>query len=188
MNQYVDPEITKNKFLSEVSCFQDNEITLRKMGIICSSINLENFTFELIFSVPKLNPCPIGFASIIDYSNWDIEPPSIKLINPFTFKVLNLSEIVMPFLQWNKECNSPQPILVKNNEPFFCIPGVREYHNHWAHTGDSWFLHRNKGEGKICTIISQLYRHSTYLVNSYLLVPLQVNNMKYGIDLVKLKQ
>jgi hypothetical protein len=33
--------------------------------------------------------------------------------------------------------------------PFLCIAGVREYHDHPGHSGDSWDLHRTTGAGRV---------------------------------------
>ena len=54
-----------------------------------------------------------------------------------------------------------QSLLVQNNgkPPFICIPGIREYHNHPAHTGDSWLLHRRDGEGTLGFIVDKLYEY-----------------------------
>ena len=44
--------------------------------------------------------------------------------------------------------------------PFLCVRGIKEYHDHPAHSGDSWFLHRNNGEGTLHYILDILYKHS----------------------------
>ena len=63
----------------------------------------------------------------------------------------------------------PQNLLQshQNEPPFFCIAGIKEYHDHPAHTGDSWLLHRKKGEGSLGFILDQLYNHSTAIIVSY---------------------
>ncbi|WP_241359668.1 putative metal-binding protein, partial [Escherichia coli] len=43
--------------------------------------------------------------------------------------------------------------------PFLCLPGVREYHDHPAHTGDSWLLHRRSGEGSLHFILESIWKH-----------------------------
>ena len=44
------------------------------------------------------------------------------------------------------------------NRPFFCIPGIRQYHDHPQHSGDSWLLHRAAGEGTLATICDRIWR------------------------------
>jgi hypothetical protein len=51
--------------------------------------------------------------------------------------------------------------------PFLCIPGVREYHQHPAHTGNSWLLHRGTGEGTLFFIVDQLWKYGVQGVASY---------------------
>src|SRR5258706_4459040 len=46
----------------------------------------------------------------------------------------------------------------ENNPPFICLQGVREYHKHPAHNGDSWWLHRKGGKGTLSYIVEQLAR------------------------------
>ena len=41
--------------------------------------------------------------------------------------------------------------------PFLCLPGVREYHDNPAHTGDSWLLHRGSGEGSLVFILEKIW-------------------------------
>jgi hypothetical protein len=44
---------------------------------------------------------------------------------------------------------------------FLCLPGVREYHEHPAHSGDPWELHRASGEGKMHNILEKVWRYGT---------------------------
>jgi hypothetical protein len=37
--------------------------------------------------------------------------------------------------------------------PFLCVAGVREYHDHRAHSGDLWELHRAAGAGPLVPIL-----------------------------------
>lgn len=186
MTQYADPEVTKIKFNKEIQEFSQNEDEYRKMGILC--IGIEDYSIRLIFAIPHLKPQPIAFTVNIDFTNWDVEPPSIKLIDPFSGKLLCRNSVPIQFLQWNKESNSLQPILVGSEEPFFCIPGVKEYHQHPAHSGDSWLIHRNKGEGKLSTLINQLYRHSIAQSGNYTFnITINTPQIMIGPDPKKLK-
>ena len=46
----------------------------------------------------------------------------------------------------------------KTGRPFFCVPGIREYHDHPQHSGDPWLLHRHTGEGSLATIADRIWR------------------------------
>lgn len=164
--QYVDIEVTRKKFKKELDEFRELELEYRKRGVFL--IEISDFKLRLLFSIPSLVPSPIAFSVELDYTNWDFEPPSLVLINPFTGIPLKGNEVGIQFLQWNNEAGIPQPLLVvADNIPFLCIPGVREYHNHQHHSGDSWFLYRTKGEGKVCDLIEKLIKHSIALINGF---------------------
>ena len=163
--QYVDIEVTSRKFKKELEEFKELEHEYRKRGVFL----IENIDFKLrfLFSIPSLIPSPIAFSVELDYTNWDFEPPSLVLLNPFTGIPLKSNEVGIQFLQWNNVAGKPQPLLVGHDIPFICIPGVREYHNHQHHSGDSWFLYRTKGEGKLCDLIEKLIKHSIALINGF---------------------
>lgn len=40
-----------------------------------------------------------------------------------------------------------------NEVPFLCLAGVREYHEHPAHSGDVWELHRTEGAGRLVRLL-----------------------------------
>lgn len=192
--QYVDPEVTKLKFEKELQEFNALENEYRKKGVIC--FHVTSLSVSLIFAVPHLKPQPIAFAVNIDYTNWDVEPPSIQFIDPFTNKLLPREEIRIKFFQVRNKNNvrvvngriQEQDLLQPGNPPFFCIPGVKEYHNHAAHSGDSWMLHRTKGEGKLCVLIDQLYNHSIAQSSNYVMsVNIGFNEAVIGADINKLK-
>lgn len=166
--QITDPSVTKNKFDTEVSKFKAVEVNYREKGIICTNISFPNIFF--IFAIPKLTPPVIAFSVRINFTNYDFEPPSVVFISPFTEELVRRDQVPVLFIQLNK--NNPfQPIdLLQgsgNMAPFFCIPGVREYHNHPAHSGDSWFLYRTRGEGNLLFIIDQLYNNSIATAKSF---------------------
>lgn len=195
--QYVDPEVTKRKFEKEIREFKRLEQEYRNKGVI--SYKTTPNSVSLLFGIPHLKPQPIAFAVNIEYTNWDVEPPSIKFIDPFTDRVLQREEISIDFYQVkantqiimlpNGKLSVPNLLQGSNNiTPFFCIPGVKEYHDHAAHSGDSWMLYRKQGEGKLCVLIDQLYSHSISQSSTYA-VNLQVNASVTGIntDINKLK-
>jgi hypothetical protein len=107
------------------------------------------------------------FSIRLDYSNFDAVPPSLRIISPFNSELV--SEVgFMPFISPGQQNpNAPlaksfehtnQNILLKDNEDklFICLRGVKEYHAHPQHSGDSWFLYRKSGKGDILTILDQL--------------------------------
>lgn len=159
--QIADPEVSKKKFEDQINKFKIVESTYRKRGIICTKISYPEAYF--IFAIPKLIPYPIAFAVKINFSNYDVEPPSVVFINPFTEQIVKREQIPIAFIQVNQvNLFQPQDLLQGMGDitPFFCIPGIKEYHDHPAHSGDSWFLYRKRGEGELLFILDQLYNHS----------------------------
>ncbi len=63
----------------------------------------------------------------------------------------------------------PTPILMHglNDKAFLCIPGIREYHNHPAHTDNPWLNHRTRGEGKLSFILDQLFNHCIPYISGF---------------------
>ena len=62
-----------------------------------------------------------------------------------------------PYLQ----AHSPDDI------PFLCIAGVREYHEHPAHSGDAWELHRADGAGRLVRLLEIIHRYGVVPIAGY---------------------
>ncbi|HEY9245300.1 MAG TPA: putative metal-binding protein [Candidatus Methanoperedens sp.] len=175
--QYVEPEVSLIKFKKEIGDFHNIRNVWREKGVF---LIYESFpVVEFVFTTPKLHPSAIAFSVRIDFTNYDIEPPSLKFICPFTGRILTRQEIPVQFLQvkFPEKMDTNIPIQIQqqdllqasspNEIPFFCIPGIKEYHDHPAHTGDAWLLHRKRGEGGLGFILDQLYNHSITCISSY---------------------
>lgn len=194
--QYVEPEITRIKYNEQINQFRNIKNIWREKGIFL--INAEFPTIEVLYTVPKLKPSAVAFAVRVNFSNYDVEPPSLKFISPFTGEVLNRNEILMQFLQVNipQMLNSELPVQNQlqtqdllqgalDQTPFFCIPGIKEYHDHPAHSGDPWLLYRGRGEGTLGFILDQLYNHSIPRISGHQIVQKIVGfEQKFEISLI----
>lgn len=177
--QAVEPNVSRTKFENELAEFLLIENDWRKKGVIC--VKAEFPIFEFIFIAHNVKPPTVAFAVSIDFTNYDVEPPSIVFIDSFTGKPIEIKdmsnigffqvtnqEIQIPGIQLPGMPNGLQqiqqrnPILMigLNDRPFLCIPGVREYHNHPAHTDNPWLNYRTLGEGRLLFLLDQLYNHS----------------------------
>jgi hypothetical protein len=168
-DQVVDPEISLIKFNEQVSKFRLVEKAYRAKGIVCLKSDYPNI--DLLFCANKIVPAVVGFAIRINFSNYDLEPPSVTFIDLYTEEpILERNKIPFAFLQFANPFQ-PQDLVQGGGTmlPFLCIPGIREYHNHPAHSGDSWFLYRKTGEGTLLFILDQLYNHSLATVKGYLI-------------------
>ncbi|HEU6443743.1 MAG TPA: putative metal-binding protein [Gaiellaceae bacterium] len=155
----VDPDVTRLKLERELELWHENEETYRRRGWILLGRN------ELEVDIGFLGRLPIGAQPIlamtacvrIDFTNFDLEPPSVEFINAFT------GEYAPPPVQALVDTDEgPRDLVVHShpdtNRAFFCVPGIRQYHNHPQHSGDSWLLHRETQEGSLATICDRIWR------------------------------
>lgn len=138
------------------------------------------------FVAPQLRPRPVMFGAMLNFENYDLWAPSVRIVDPFTGKPL-LSREIPPHLAFARRASSAgqveipglgfvqaqgveQPLLITHGPdelPFLCLPGVREYHNHPAHTGDDWLLHRDRGEGTLYFLLEKLGRYGLESIQQY---------------------
>lgn len=155
----VDPEVTRRKLERELELWRAHEETYRRRGWLMLGRD------ELKVDVGFLGRLPIGGQPTpamtacvrIDFANFDLWPPSVEFIDPFT------GDYVAPQVQALVETDEgPRDLVVHThpdtNRPFFCVPGIRQYHEHPQHSGDSWLLHRQSGEGSLATICDRIWR------------------------------
>jgi hypothetical protein len=84
-------------------------------------------------------------------------PPAVAAIAQSQGQEVPQLESDDPLLQWY----SPDDV------PLLCVPGVREYHNHPGHSGDSWLLHRGTGTGTLFFVLDVLYRYGVQPIDGY---------------------
>jgi hypothetical protein len=157
-SQVVDPDVSKAKFERELAQFRRAEAMQRQRGwwLMSAAFPL----VEIGFVTPNCRPAALAICARIDFTNYDLWPPSVQFIDPFTRERLaTIDQIGVPFARMTPD--GPQPMLQAHvgHPPFLCLPGVREYHEHPAHSGDSWLLHRGKGEGGLLFLADKI---STY--------------------------
>lgn len=194
-NQYVDPTVSRTKFERElVEYRQQREHYLRRGWLL---LEAEFPRILVIFAAPNLNPAAVIMGVQFDYSNYDAEPPSVKLVKPFSgepFKAKELpttlnrslppKELEVPGIPNQKmQINPVQPYVQSygpDEIPFLCIQGVREYHNHPAHSGDAWELHRVSGAGRLVRLLEVIYRYGIEPVTGYNVQLVPQIGLNYG--------
>jgi hypothetical protein len=176
----VDPNVSRTKFDREVERYRRISSDCRKKGWWMLDAQFPNVL--LAFVPPQVRPWPVAFAALINFDNYDLWAPSVRLVDPFTMQPLRRREIP-PSLTFGRRLKTTvdvpgigqiegfeQPLLMDHGPdelPFFCIPGVREYHTHPAHTGDDWLLHRDRGEGTLYFIVEKLARYGLEPITAY---------------------
>jgi hypothetical protein len=180
MQTYVDPAVARQKFDREVADYRKLEdVYLRRGWFLLKAEFPEVF---VAFAAPQLEPAPLVLGVLMDFTDYDYQPPSVKIVHPITrapYKgrelptrllravVVNNPEIVFPP---GVVAMKPQPLMMAHSEddiPFLCLPGVREYHEHPAHTGDLWALHRKSGEGTLHFLLSQISKYGVEPIDQY---------------------
>lgn len=146
----VDPSVSRRKFAKEV------EVARAHAPFHRQGVWIMRAEFPVVFVVFVVNkPFPVVPGVLcgvhLDFSDYDVRPPSIRVVDPFDEKPLNFDaswkfplfrSVVDPAT--GQTTLEHQDILQKfdPSKPFLCLPGVREYHETSAHSGDSWFLNR----------------------------------------------
>jgi Predicted metal binding domain len=170
----VDPEVSQSKFRREIDAYRRHEADYIARGwwLVRASYP----SVFVVFGVAQLTPPGVRFGAILDFTNYDLWPPSVTLVDPFSQLPYKGSQLptrlprLTPQPQLPGVPQIPQDLVqVYDDEhvPFICLPGVREYHLHPAHTNDRWELRRGSGEGTLLWILEQLWQFGIRPVSDY---------------------
>ncbi|OLC11709.1 MAG: hypothetical protein AUH44_01775 [Chloroflexi bacterium 13_1_40CM_68_15] len=169
--QVTDPVASKAVFDREIAEYRENEGEYRKLGWLL--LEAEYPRVLVVMAAAHLLPAPVLFGLALDYTNYPVEPPALRFVDPFTGEevpfdklpnhLLRGEKLAMPAILapqgMNAEAVVPRNELVLQHHggpAILCHPGVREYHEHPAHTGDAWELHA--GEGRLNRLLDIVYR------------------------------
>lgn len=172
---FVDPAVCRAKFQRELDEFKAQQPAYHRRGVwLLDDTFPEIFLALMAVKSPSLSAV---FGVIINFENYDVEPPSVRFVHPVTRQPLRAMDLPhrMPRLKTVKGLNGEaatgpdgailveQQDLVQAEDPqrpgFVCLQGVREYHAHPAHSGDSWWLHRGTGIGRLAYLINILAKY-----------------------------
>jgi hypothetical protein len=181
--QVVDPEVSRAKFAREVAAYRDMEAIYRKRGWLLLDAQFPEVF--VAFAATKIRPVPIVAAVVVDFTDYDLQPPSVRFVDPFTREKLLASNFQFQMLRRPPMPGVPPEAMavlmqqggmqlanmIQSNRlddyPFICLPGVREYHDNPAHTGDSWLLHRGSGEGSLAFILEKIWMYGVDPLSTY---------------------
>lgn len=193
-----DPQVSRAKFEREVEEFRQLALDYGRRGWLL--VEAEFPRIFVVMAAPQLQPSPIVAGVDLDYTDYDLVPPSVRLANPFSREPYKASELPTSLLRrLEADADSfgmalppgapmrmiqQQPLMQAygpDDVPFLCIAGVREYHDHPAHSGDRWELHRRGGAGRLVRILEVIDTYGIRPVNGYgvTLVP-QVTGLSQG--------
>lgn len=199
MPGYVDAAVSHAKFAREVADYRTLERDYRARGWLLLEARFPNVVVAL--AATQLHPPAIVTGVQFDYTNYDAEPPSVRLISPFSGEPYLAKDLPTQLLRNAGQLqqlpspvpaavafrvNQVQPLMVAHGPdevPFLCIAGVREYHDHPAHSGNSWELHRTSGAGRLVRILEVIHKYGVEPIARYQVQP-QVTGLEIDIQQV----
>jgi len=156
----VPPEVSRAKFAAELADWEVNAEIYRRRGWMLVDRDPLHVDVAFLASVPLVGmfAVPVVTACVrLDYTNYDLWPPSLTFIDSRTGQPAN------PVVR--APATGPTGVrdaLVDGHpdtgRPFLCLPGIREYHNHPQHSGDDWLLHRARGDGRLVVICERIWQ------------------------------
>lgn len=148
-----DVEVARTKLHREIEQWQAKSEGFRERGIILSAV--ADRWVELTFLIAGPTPT-VGACVGIDYTNYDIEAPSVTFLDPLTRQnaaptsppVQLDGANVRPLLR-------PHPVWERH---FLCMPGTFEYHTHPQHDGNPWAGQRRlNGDGRLDVLTNRIW-------------------------------
>ncbi len=168
--QYVDPEVSRRKFDREIADYRALERDYQGRGWFLAEASYP--TVVVVLAAPHVSPSPVVTGVLFDYTNYDAQPPSVRLVNPFTREPYRADQLPttlnrgishsVPGAPEGVQMLIPQPLMqwyTPTDIPFLCLAGVREYHNHPGHSGDGWELHRATGAGALVRLLDVIHTY-----------------------------
>jgi len=176
MEALVDPAVSKSKFEKEIALYNGVEREYCARGWFLAKAQFPEVF--VVFASQKVNPPLMLMGVLLDFTNYDLVPPSVRLVNPFTRVPYKYTELpttldrainVIETPQGNIVQTQPmmQPGYTSDAVPFLCLAGIREYHENPAHTGDSWLKVRGTGVGTLAFILEQISKYGLDNIAGY---------------------
>jgi len=183
--QSVDPAVSRVKFDSEVADFRSLAEQYGSRGWFLAEASFPRAF--VVLAAPQLSPPPLITGVLFDYTDYDLRPPSVRLVNAFTREpwagdklpttlrrrvegpALQIQGLQLPPGLAAPTIRQEQPLIqaYPDGVPFLCIAGVREYHTHPAHSGDAWELHRTAGAGRMIRILEVIDTYGVRPLTGY---------------------
>lgn len=172
----VDPAVSRQKFAREVETARALEY-LHKQGIWILRSEYP-IVFVAIVSQRNMPLVPGVLCAVhIDFTDYDVRPPSVRFVDPFSELPVAAHELKWGFPKATNVVRDavsgeivsaefvPYVQSFDQNRPFLCVPGVREYHECSGHSGDSWFLHRGAKGCLLVHLLTMLQRYGPGAAN-----------------------
>ena len=180
--QYVDPSVSRTKFNRQITDYLSLEADYRAQGWFL--VKADWPVAIVVLASKRTVPPTIVTAVQFDYTNYDAEPPSVRLIEPFSGRFLLSKELptrlrrLIPGPELpipgpggaKAQLNTVQDLMQAHSQedlPFLCVSGVKEYHDHPGHSGDPWETHRSAGEGRLVRLLEVISKYGLEPVTGF---------------------
>jgi hypothetical protein len=183
--QFVEPRVSRKKFEREIVEYRQLERDYRRRGWLLVRADFPSVL--VVLAAPQLKPPAIVTGVAFDYTNYDMQPPSVRLVDPFTEEPYKAKDLPTHLKRSVETAGPPipglqlplgaqarfvaqQPLMQwydANDTPFLCVAGVREYHDHPGHSGDAWELHRRSGAGRLVRLLETIAKYGVQPINDY---------------------
>ena len=184
--QFADPAVSRRKFDMEIAEFRSHADEYRRRGWLLAEAEFPHAL--VILATAKTQLISILCGVWFDYSNYDAAPPSVRLVHPLTREPYKWSELPtrlprMPAPPAAGEAAQalppgvaqaqpvvPIPLMQAYGDddiPFLCLAGVREYHEHPAHSGDHWLSHRTFGAGRLVRLLEVISKYGLETIHGF---------------------
>ncbi|HEY6614344.1 MAG TPA: putative metal-binding protein [Vicinamibacterales bacterium] len=177
--------MSRAKFDREIAEYHDLGSDYRRRGWLL--VRAEFPWILVVLAAPQLKPPAIVTGVAFDYTNYDMRPPSVRLVDPFTGNPYKAKELPTHLKRSVESAGPPipglqlplgaearfvaqQPLMQwygPDDTPFLCIAGVREYHDHPGHSGDAWELHRRSGAGRFVRLLETITKYGVQPIADY---------------------
>ena len=171
---FIDPAVSQRKFDAEVGEWRKRAAEHGRRGImLVDAVFPKAFA---VFALPRVRPAHLLFGVELDFTNYDVWPPSLRFADPLSrelwpngmYTPINLiagGAVTPLFMRFRPDPANPSnltmevPVMCQagTGPAFLCMRGVREYHEHPAHSGDSWLQYRGSGVGSLFYLLDKLH-------------------------------
>lgn len=190
-SRHADPAVSKAKFDQEIADYRALEPEYRRRGWFLVEARFPVAFFVL--TAAHVTPAPVVLGVEFDFSDYDLLPLGVTLVDPFTrepYRAKDLPTVLPRLVRAGGHALRQDEVEAQLAEaggevsldvqvgrlmmwhdpdevPFLCLAGVRAYHEHPAHTGDSWMLYRHRGTGRMAVLLEHLHRFGVQTVAGY---------------------
>lgn len=89
--QVTHPKVNRAKYAAELEAFQRDDARYRTLGVFLLTSTYPVVT--VAFATPQIRPAGLLFAMRVDYTDFDLKPPSVRFVDPFDGHELKASEM-----------------------------------------------------------------------------------------------